>query len=108
MVTGLRGEGVSSRATIELDRAHRYAKQLASHLGHKARVEKTDTGWELFFDPSRATVIVSDDAAAPGLDIAVWSPTPEGLESVQGALERHLQAFTARQGGVVVVWREEE
>jgi hypothetical protein len=99
--------GLSSTAYVEVDRPSRYAKQLATHLGHKARATKTRQGWELFFDPSRASLTPRDAAEPPTLVIAVSSPTRDGLESIQGALERHLQQFTARIGGVIVVWQED-
>jgi len=95
-----------SIATVALERPGRFAKQLASHLGHKATVAATEDGWELFFDPSRATVVPQDAGEHPVMVLTVWSPTSEGLVSVQAALERHLQAFTARSGGVEVRWVE--
>jgi hypothetical protein len=98
--------GFFSTAHVEVNRPSRYAKQLANHMGHKAQKTETTDGWELFFDPSRATLRPHDSVQPPVLEMSVWSPTTVGLESVQGALERHLQKFTTRMGGVRVVWQE--
>ena len=98
--------GYFSTAYVEVDRPSRYAKQLASHMGHKAHATETAEGWELFFDPSRATLRPRDSGQPSVLEMRVWSPTREGLASIQGALERHMQKFTTRIGGVVVVWQE--
>jgi hypothetical protein len=98
--------GLSSTANVTVERPSRWAKQLATHMGHKAHATETPQGWELFFDPSRASLTPHDAAESPTLVMAVWSPTRDGLESIQAALERHLQKFTARIGGVIVVWHE--
>ena len=98
--------GFFSTAYVEVDRPGRYAKQLASHMGHKAHATETAEGWELFFDPSRATLRPLDSDQPSVLEMRAWSPSRESLEAVQVALERHLQKFTTRIGGVVVVWQE--
>jgi hypothetical protein len=93
-------------ARVIVDRPSRFAKQLATHMGHKATVTSTENGWDMFFDPSRATLTASDSATPAHLDIRVTSPTVEGIDSVTAALERHLTTFTARQGGVTISWLE--
>jgi hypothetical protein len=98
--------GFFSTAYVEVDRPSRYAKQLANHMGHKVQATDTAEGWELFFDPSRAILRPHDGVQPSVLEMIVWSPTTAGLESVQGTLERHLQKFTTRMGGVSVVWQE--
>ncbi|MFC8454002.1 DUF2218 domain-containing protein [Kitasatospora sp. NPDC057223] len=92
-----------SEARVTTDRAARYAKQLAAHLGRKVEThwsEETGRG-ELTFGGGTGTLVAEPEA----LLLAVEGDTDHlpGLEDVVG---RHLVRFGARDE-LVVEWQRD-
>lgn len=89
-------------ALVAIDRPARYAKQLVSHLGHRAEARQTADG--------RATITFSGGGTcvvAPGsrhLELIAASQDIEGLAAVQDVVARHLLRFMGEDSGVRVAW----
>jgi predicted O-methyltransferase YrrM len=88
-------------ALVAIDRPARYAKQLASHLGHTADVVQTTDG--------RTTIALSGGTCviAPGgshLELIVTSRDAEGLASVQEVVAGDLLRFAGEDAGVRIEW----
>ena len=83
----------SSTATVATERAARYGKQLASHLGRRASAEwdeQAGTGW-IDFGETRAELSAASDA----LDIRLWAE-PDAVARMEDVVGRHLVRFGAR------------
>ena len=92
----------SSQAKVSTDAAPRYAKQLLSHLGHKARLEVVEgdpDGGRLVFERGTGTV----RPAADHLLLVAEAADEESLHHVEGVLARHLERFGARRE-LIVTW----
>lgn len=97
---------VASEALVHTDRAARYGKQLASHLGRRAT-----TKWDE--DSRRGTVVFSAGRGSAELlaqEGGLWmritpgpDAGPETVEELEGVLGRHLVRFGARDE-LVVRW----
>jgi predicted O-methyltransferase YrrM len=88
-------------ALVAIDRPARYAKQLASHLGHRAETAQSADG--------RATITLDSGTCvvAPGarhLQLIAASQDAEGLAAVQDVVARHLLRFVGEGSGVRVDW----
>lgn len=91
-----------STAVVPTDAAERYAKQLLSHLGHKATVE------ELAGHPKGGRLLLSagvgDVEPGPGnLVLRASADDEESLARVQDVLGRHLERFGAKRE-LIVTW----
>ncbi|MDO5502970.1 MAG: DUF2218 domain-containing protein [Actinomycetia bacterium] len=88
-------ENLTSEAAVATDRAARYGKQLASHLGRKATAqwdEESGRGSIVFGDDrGRAELLAEDEA----LVMRVYA-APGAEESLEGVLGRHLVRFGSR------------
>lgn len=95
-------DGPTSEALVATDRAARYGKQLASHLGRKASTEwdeESGRGSVLFSGGrGRAELSVEDG----GLLMRVYA-TPGADDNLEDVLGRHLVRFGARDE-LVVTW----
>ena len=92
----------TSQAKVPTDSAPRYAKQLLSHLGHKARVEALDAdpdAGRLVFERGTGTV----RPAADHLLLVAEAADEDSLRHVEDVLARHLERFGARRE-LVVTW----
>ena len=87
-------ELLASRAEVATDSAERYARQLASHLGHRVAVETTADGDVYTFDGGRGVVRAGDGVLV--LTAEGWGA--EALGVVQDVLGRHLLKFGAKAG----------
>ena len=88
-------------ALVAIDRPARYAKQLASHLGHNAEATQSADG--------RVTITFSDGTCvvAPGarqLELIAVSQDADGLASVQDVVTRHLLRFVGDDPDVRIEW----
>src|SRR5436309_86336 len=93
----------TSQARVATAAAPRHAKQLLSHLGHRARVEALPgepDGGRLVFDYGTGTVRPTGDHL---LLVAVAADV-EWLRHVEVVLARHLERFGARRE-LVVTWQ---
>ena len=92
----------TSQAKVPTDAAPRYAKQLLSHLGRKARVEAVDgdpEGGRLVFERGTGTVRPEGDHIL----LIAEAVDEESLRHVEDVLARHLEGFGARRE-LVVTW----
>jgi hypothetical protein len=90
---------LSSRAVVSTEKSERYAKQLASHLGHKIQVDELPNG-------HRLTIATGSAELLPGLDSLVLTasaPDEETLTIVQDVVARHLIRF-GQKDELVVNW----
>jgi caffeoyl-CoA O-methyltransferase len=88
-------------ALVAIDRPARYAKQLASHLGHSADVAQSTDG--------RATITLTGGTCvvAPGprhLELIVASHDADGLASVQDLVAGDLLRFAGEDTDVRIEW----
>ncbi|MCX4759822.1 DUF2218 domain-containing protein [Streptomyces sp. NBC_01275] len=92
-----------SEARVPTDRPHRYAKQLAAHLGR--RIEATwdeDKGEGLLtFPQGSGTLTAAEDALLLTIDTEA-----DELDRLEDVVGRHLVRFGARDE-LVVVWRRD-
>lgn len=92
-----------SVAVVATDRPARYAKQLASHLGRRAR-----TTWD--DDTRRGTVAFGDDGDGAVLTcrddalVLELTASPAVVARLEDVLGRHLVRFGSRDE-LVVTWR---
>lgn len=92
-----------SRAVVLTDRPARYAKQLASHFGHKITVEEVEGGHRLTFNRDGnfggyGDVLVQEVDGIERLVLLTYAATPEGRERLEGVLGRHLERFGEKDG----------
>ncbi len=80
-----------SSAKLIIDRPARYAKQLASHIGHKAQaIEEIDGKVHITFGfGATGTIAVTSDAVL----LEASADNNEALEKAQDVLGRHLLKF---------------
>ena len=92
-----------SEARVVTDRPHRYAKQLASHLGRRVRTEwseETGTG-RLDFPFGTGTL-----TAEPGALLAAVEGDAEHLERLEDVVGRHLVRFGGKDE-LLVEWHRD-
>ena len=92
-----------SRAVVLTDRPARYAKQLASHFGHKILVEEIEGGHRLTFNRDGnfggySDVLVQKVDGVERLVLLAYAETPEKRERLEGVLGRHLERFGEKDG----------
>ena len=95
----------TSQAKVATDAAPRYAKQLLSHLGHRAQVvalEGVPDGGKLVFAYGTGTV----QPAGDHILLVAEAGDEESLRHVEDVLARHLERFGARRE-LVVTWEED-
>jgi hypothetical protein len=88
-----------STARVAIERPERWAKQLVSHLGHKAEVTETEQGSKLTLTVGIGLVSVADGCVvleAEALD-------EESLAKVENVLGGHLERF-AHEQEIKVIW----
>jgi hypothetical protein len=92
-----------SEARVATDRPHRYAKQLASHLGRRIRTawdEEAGHG-ELTFGAGTGTL-----TAEPGALLLAVEGAAADLEQLEDVVGRHLVRFGAKDE-LVVEWHRD-
>ena len=82
----------TSHAEVATDASARYAKQLASHFGHKITVETTLDGYTLTFQNFSAVLLPKDGH----LLMTATAADAEALTNAQNVLGSHLERFGAR------------
>lgn len=85
--------------TCATDRAARYGKQLASHLGRKVEVTETPDGWRVALRGGEAVLTPTDSA----LVMTASAPDRDGLLTAMFVLESHLVRFGERDE-LMVEW----
>jgi hypothetical protein len=90
---------LSSRAVVSTDKSKRYAKQLASHLGHKIQVDELPNGHRLTIATGSAELLPEQDR----LMLTATAPDEDTLARVQDVVARHLVRF-GQKDELVVNW----
>ncbi|MBT2410663.1 DUF2218 domain-containing protein [Streptomyces sp. ISL-12] len=92
-----------SQARVVTDRPHRYARQLAAHLGRRARTDWDEEAAEgrLVFQDGTGTLAATDGA----LLLTVEAPD-DRLPRLEDVVGRHLVRFGARDE-LVVAWHRD-
>ncbi|NUU21569.1 MAG: DUF2218 domain-containing protein [Streptomycetaceae bacterium] len=93
----------TSQARVATDRPHRYAKQLASHLGRK--IDGTwdhDNGRGLLTFPFGQATLIAEDGV---LHIVVEGESAD-IEQLEDVVGRHLVRFAA-PGELTVTWHRD-
>ena len=92
-----------AEAKVLIERPERWAKQLVSHLGNKAKVEETETGSKLYFGETGSSVgLVSTDAEH--VLLTALGSTQEDLDRAKNVLGKHLERF-AEKLEIKVSWK---
>ncbi|MGO1434413.1 MAG: DUF2218 domain-containing protein [Canibacter sp.] len=93
-------ETVTTRASVAIDRASRFGKQLTNHLGRKAGGEwdaETQSGWVTLVG-QRATFVATEET----LELETTAPSDD-LEKIESIIGRHLVGFV-RDPELIVSW----
>ncbi|MER5750414.1 DUF2218 domain-containing protein [Streptomyces sp. NPDC002088] len=92
-----------SEARVATDRPHRYAKQLAAHLGRRA-----ETSWDE--DTGEGRLVFADGtgslAATEGALLLTVEAETEHLARLEDVVGRHLVRFGTKDE-LVVAWRRD-
>ncbi len=93
-----------SEARVVTDRPHRYAKQLAAHLGRKVESSWDDEAGlgALTFDRGSATL-----TAEPGTLVLAVEGEAEDLAQLEGVVGRHLVRFGVKDE-LVAEWHRDD
>lgn len=97
---------VRSTARVSTDRPHRYAKQLASHLGRRVETswdEDTGTGSVTFNENRGSAALV----AQPGVLVLDLRAEAGDLDALEDMLGRHLVRFGTKDE-LTVRWQRED
>lgn len=98
---------LQARAEVQTQRAERYRKQLASHLGRNCAVSENPDGdgsW-IALPPERGTgrcLLIPQDGK---LDLLAEAANAEDLARIQDVIGRHLERFGERDG-FTVTWTD--
>lgn len=95
---------MKSTAIVSLERPARYAKQLASHIGHRVTVTPRDDGFDVEFSGGTGRI----DVGETELTLTAVSDDAEVLTRIQDVLGRHLLQFTTKLPDVRVTWSSSE
>ncbi|MFF7330067.1 DUF2218 domain-containing protein [Streptomyces sp. NPDC008150] len=92
-----------TEARVATDRPHRYAKQLASHLGRRSTTTWDEEG-------GVGTIVFQNGTgsltAAEGALLLTVETDPENLDLLEGVVGRHLVRFGTKDE-LVVTWHRE-
>ena len=94
-------EPLTARATVPTTTPERYAKQLASHLGHRCEIREEPDGIRIVLADTGDCLLVSGDGA---LEMTATAVGPEELDRVQHVVGSHLERFGQRNE-LQVEWR---
>ena len=99
---------ITSRASVNTDRAARYGKQLSAHLGHKRKTTWQDEAQigDITFDRGRATMSATSSQLELVIELDPSVPAMEAateLAYMEDVVGRHLARFGSRHE-LVVSW----
>jgi hypothetical protein len=92
---------LTSHAEVVTATPERYARQLASHLGHRVTIDTTPDGDVFRFGEGEGLVRAGDGI----LELRATGNDARGLAVVQDVLGRHLARFGER-AGLTVTWSD--
>jgi hypothetical protein len=82
-------------AQVQIERPERWAKQLVSHLGNKAKVEETPNGSKLYFGETGTSVgVVTTDAQH--VLLSAFGANQDELDRAKNVLAKHLERFAEK------------
>jgi hypothetical protein len=85
----------TAEAKVAIERPERWAKQLVSHLGNKAKVEELESASKLTFGEEGNSVgLVSTDAEH--VLLTALGQTQEDLDRAKNVLGKHLERFAEK------------
>jgi hypothetical protein len=85
----------TAEAKVSIERPERWAKQLVSHLGNKAKVEELDGFSKLTFGEEGTSVgLVSTDAEH--ILLTALGQTQEDVDRAKNVLGKHLERFAEK------------
>jgi hypothetical protein len=102
----------ASIAIVSTPHGSRYLQQLCKHWAHNLEVSFTpERGTVLFPANARGgnhrgdglATFVADDGA---LNVRLDASSPDQLESLKGAVARHIDRFAFREGPLSYEWRD--
>lgn len=89
---------LQSSAKLTIDRPERYAKQLASHIGHKAEVTTVDGVHRVKFGfGGTGTISTTSDAVL----LSGEAENEDGIRIIKDVLGRHLLKFAKLEDQVL-------
>ncbi len=103
----------AATATVLTEKASRYLQQLCKHWSHNLEVTfDTEQGRVIFPKDARGATWVSDGiftmaVQAGALICRIEAGEAGQLEGLKGAVERHLNRFSFREGDLKFVWQAE-
>jgi hypothetical protein len=98
-------------ADVPTASASRYLQQLCKHWAHNLQVEFTPDHGEITFPRNARGAdhpgngIVTFDARDQALGVRIEASSPEQLDGLKGAVERHLDRFAFREAPLTFHWR---
>lgn len=104
----------SAVADVPTAHASRYLQQLLKHWSHNLAVDFTpEHGTVTFPRDTRGAdypgdAIATFDAHAETLGVRIDASSPEQLEGLKGAVERHLDRFAFREAPLPFAWKAAE
>lgn len=102
----------SAHASVPTINASRYLQQLCKHWAHNLSVEFTpEHGQVIFPKDARGANYPGDglvrfDAEAELLQVRIDASSPEQLDGLKGAVQRHLDRFAFREAPLHFDWRD--
>ena len=104
---------INSTARVPTLHASRYLQQLCKHWGHNLTVEFTETKGTVTFPrnargadwPGDATLLMQ--AHEDGLECHLGASTAGQLDTLKGAVARHLDRFAFREAPLNFDWRDQ-
>ncbi|MBM7051685.1 DUF2218 domain-containing protein [Rothia sp. ZJ932] len=97
-----------SETIVDTDRPERYAKQLASHFGHKIPCNEIEHGHRLIFNREGifggyADIVVEPIDGVNHLKLVIYAPDAAKRENLAGVVGRHLERF-GEKDSIEVYW----
>ncbi|NYH77649.1 hypothetical protein FHR84_000963 [Actinopolyspora biskrensis] len=96
-----------AHAEVRTQRAQRYLKQLASHLGERCEITEETDSTRITLPRDRGTGHCLLTPHAETLTMHAEADTTDDLASVQDVIGRHLERFGERDG-LTVAWSAEQ
>lgn len=91
----------TARAVVTTELAPRYAKQLASHFGHKAEVRIEAEGPRIILTGGSCLLLAGDRS----LELRAFAETDVALDRLTRVIGSHLERFGQRDG-LTVLWAD--
>ena len=100
----------TATAAVPTTSASRYLQQLCNHWAHNLQVEFTPEHGRVVFPKDARGANYPDDGIVTfnprpdALEVRIDASSPEQLEGLKGAVERHLDRFAFREAPLTFDW----